>query len=64
MFYTDRVDFQAFDALVHAIDKASPAQLHDARKTALNMAADFSVAATKRALWRDFAKLINRAANR
>jgi|6_EtaG_2_1085325.scaffolds.fasta_scaffold422844_1 hypothetical protein len=62
--YTDRTDYRAFDVLVQAIDNASPADLKAAGKTCREMSLDMAVPASKRAIWKDMAKVVKNHLNR
>lgn len=50
--YHGRVDFRAFDVIVHAIDNASPAELARAIETAGEYGASQTIGPRKRLLWR------------
>ncbi len=58
--YHDRVDFRAFDVMVRAIDKATPAELYRARETCKEQAAyrRQSGGRRKAKLWQSFALLL------
>ena len=60
MEYEDRTDFRAFDVLVQALEKASPADLHNAWRTANDYSKDLGVRPARRAMWASFRLLIGR----
>lgn len=60
MNYEQRLDFRAFDVLADAIEKGSPAELKAAHDSCREVSNDFAWSASKRAIFKDFAKLIKK----
>ena len=56
--YHNRTDFRAFDVIVDAITKATPAELDAAIASCAELARDSYTAPMRKTLWRAFAAML------